>query len=267
MLDVKFYEIINDSALDFFIHHERIDRFETGMHSHTKAQLLYAEGGIVHVFIEDRHWYLPARCFMWIPANQAHSILSYSKNIELYNFYFEVESQEDVFYRETNIYFADDLLREMFLFTVKWQGAITKDQHSAYFFLQAIKHLLPELNTNKIPFSVQHPFPKDVRLIEVASYLLSNMDKNYTIEEIAKTFGLSVRTLSRKFKENLGMNYVRFLRSLRITKSLELIAENKYNMFEVAMLVGYSSESSFSNVFLKITGMRPTDYAKLISKE
>ena len=65
----------------------------------------------------------------------------------------------------------------------------------------------------------------------------------------------------------MGMNYVRFLRSLRITKSLELIAENKYNMYEIAMLVGYNSLSSFSNIFLKVSGIRPTEFTQMLQKK
>jgi AraC-like DNA-binding protein len=61
---------------------------------------------------------------------------------------------------------------------------------------------------------------------------------------------MSTRTLSRKFKEILGMNYVR-LRALRITRSLELMLEGKYNMYEIAMMVGYNSLSSFSNILKK----------------
>jgi F0F1-type ATP synthase membrane subunit b/b' len=93
---------------------------------------------------------------------------------------------------------------------------------------------------------------------------MKNIEKNYTIDEVAQQFGLSTRTLSRKFKDNMGMNYVRFLRALRITKSLELIAENKYNMYEIAMLVGYNSLSSFSNIFQKWTGkaLQGTDRIK-----
>lgn len=90
------------------------------------------------------------------------------------------------------------------------------------------------------------------------------MEKNYTLEEIAKEFGISSRTLSRKFKNDLGMNYIRFLRSLRMTKSLELIAENKYNMYEITMLVGYNSLSTFNNIFFKVLNMRPTEYQQMI---
>lgn len=260
-------EIIDDYTIDFYIHHVYLDTIETGMHQHNKAQLLYAEGGIVHVFVNQKHWYLPARCFMWIPANTPHSILTYSKKGDLYNFYFKENEDENAFYSISNIYYAGDLLREMFLFTKNWNGIIDKENMAKYDLVKAIKSILPEMESNKLPITIQHPFPKDQKLIEIAKFLMNNIEKNYTIEEIAKIFGISARTLSRKFKDNMGMNYVRYLRSLRITKSLELIAENKYNMYEIAMLVGYNSLSSYSNIFLKVSGIRPTEFAQMLHKK
>lgn len=257
------FEEINDDHVEFYINHFKIEKIKSLEHQHKKAQLLYAEGGIVHVFTNEKHWYLPARCFMIIPANIKHSLLSFSTNIQLFNFYFDIKEDDDEFYKKKNIYFANDLLREMIFFTKKWNGKIEPDS-TAYDFLKAIKSVLPELTKKEIPFPIQHPFPKDEKLIEIAKFLNKNLDKNYTFEEIAKEFGMSSRTLSRKFKNNLGMNYVRFLRSLRMTKSLELIAENKYNMYEVAMLVGYNSLSTFSNVFQKVLNMRPTEYQQMI---
>lgn len=262
----ELYRDIDDPSQHFYTHHVHLDKIETGVHQHRKAQLIYAEGGIVHIFINERHWYLPARCYMWIPAEHDHAILSYSKNVDLYNFYFHVDPEEAKFYSMTNIYFASDLLRELFLYTRNWEGPIAASKNAAYDLMKAIKSLLPELESKTIPFSIQHPFPKDQKLIEIATFLLKNIETNYTLEELAQTFGLSVRTLSRKFKVDLGMNYIRFLRSLRITKALELIAEKKYNMLEVALRVGYGSLSAFSTLFLKITGMRPTEYAQLLNK-
>ncbi len=258
---------IDNKNTDFYIYHVHLDTIETGLHQHKKSQLLYAEGGIVHIFVNEKHWYLPARCFMWIPANTEHSILTYSKKGDLYNFYFNDYEGESEFYSIPNIYYAGDLLREMFLFTKNWNGGIEKNNPAKYDLVKAIKSILPEMESNKLPITIQHPFPKDQKLIEIAQFLMTNIEKNYTIDEIAKLFGLSTRTLSRKFKDNMGMNYVRFLRSLRITKSLELIAENKYNMYEIAMLVGYNSLSSFSNIFLKVSGIRPTEFAQMLHKK
>lgn len=262
----ELYQEIDNDSYHFYTHHVHIDKIETGTHQHRKAQLIYAEGGIVHIFINQRHWYLPARCYMWIPAQHDHAILSYSKNVDLYNFYFNVEPEEASFYTVPNIYFASDLLRELILYARNWEGTIDRTSKASYDLMQAIKSLLPELASKSIPFSIQHPFPKDEKLVEIASYLLKNIESNFTLAEVAQTFGLSVRTLSRKFKVHLGMSYIRFLRSLRITKALELISEKKFNMLEIALRVGYSSLSTFSTIFLKITGMRPTTYAQILNK-
>ena len=255
---------IDDTTTEMFVFHMNLGTIETKMHHHTKSQLLYAEGGIIHIFINDKHWYLPARCFMLIPAGIEHSILTFSKKVSLYNFYFKEEEKHQNFYGEANIYYAGDLLREMILHTKHWKGKIDKTEPAKYYFLKALKENIPLMETTKVPIEIQHPFPKDPILIEIAHFLNQNLEKNYTIEEVAKEFGLSTRTLSRKFKENVGISYVRFLRSLRITKALELISENQYNMYEVAMMVGYNSLSSFSNIFYKIAGIRPTEYAQRI---
>ena len=254
---------INESTTDFFIKHVHLEKIESIEHQHPKAQILYAEGGIVHIFTDEKHWYLPARCFMIIPTNTNHSLLSFSSSIELYNFYLEVNEDDHPIFKENNIYFVNDLMREMILYTRNWNGPIEQNS-TAYHFMKAIKAILPDLNQKEIPFPIQHPFPKDDKLVEIGKFLAKNIEKNYTLEEVAHEFGMSSRTLSRKFKNSLGMNYVRFLRSIRITKSLELIAENKYNMYEVAMLVGYNSLSTFSNIFFKVLNMRPTEYQQMI---
>jgi len=60
---------------NFHVYHLLTGNVETKKHSHLSAQLIYAEGGIIHIFTEEKHWYLPARCFMWIPAGFPHYIL------------------------------------------------------------------------------------------------------------------------------------------------------------------------------------------------
>ncbi len=94
LFDQFFFNEVDKSKVHFYIQHAHLDTIGTRVHEHKKAQLLYAEGGIVHVFVNDKHWYLPARCFMWIPANTPHSILTNSKTGDLYNFYFKTEKED-----------------------------------------------------------------------------------------------------------------------------------------------------------------------------
>ncbi|MDH6253990.1 AraC-like DNA-binding protein [Chryseobacterium sp. H1D6B] len=261
------FKAVEEEDAEIYVYHVLTGNIKTEKHNHGSAQLVYAEGGIVHIFTEFKHWYLPARCFMWIPAGIPHYILTSSPKVDLYNFYFKKEEGENDFFDEINIYSVSHLLREMILYTKEWDGKITKNDGANYYFLKALKGILPEKRDKKLAFPVQHPFPKDETLLKVAKYIHANLEKNLPIESTAKEFGMSTRTLSRKFKEILGMNYIRFLRALRITRSLELMLEGKYNMYEIAMMVGYNSLSSFSTIFKKVIGIPPSEYEQRLKEK
>lgn len=254
-------QLIDDPEISIYIDNVYTSGFDRQAHKHTKSQLVYAEGGIVHVFTENRHWYIPGRFFMWIPAGMSHRILSHSPHITMYNYFFETDEQDSTFYLQPNIYLVNDLLREMLLFTRGWSGAINeKTTPAKYAFMKAIKAILPEINPDGNTFPINHPYPKDERLLEIAIFLNKDIAASYTIEQVAQHFGYSTRTLSRLFKEQLGFSYVRFFRSIRISKAMELMAENKYAVYEIATMVGYDSLSSFSNLFKRVVGMRPLEY-------
>ncbi|MEY8760778.1 AraC family transcriptional regulator [Chryseobacterium tongliaoense] len=219
LMNDSHFKAVEEEDAEFYVYHVLTGNIKTDIHNHSSAQLVYAEGGIVHIFTELKHWYLPARCFMWIPAGIPHYIFTSSAKVDLYNFYFKKEAEENGFFDEINIYSVSHLLREMILYTKEWDGKITKNDGAKYYFLKALKGILPEKRDKKMAFPVQHPFPKDETLLKIAQYIHANLEKPLTIESTAKEFGMSTRTLSRKFKETLGMNYVRFLRALRITRS------------------------------------------------
>lgn len=250
-----------------YIENVYIDELNLPIHSHLKGQLLYAEGGVIHIFTENNHWYLPARFYMWIPAGLKHSIISHSDHISLFNYYFTIDKDDQEFYQKPNICMVNDMLREMILYTKNWSGGITKKDNTKLAFMNAIKAILPEMiSISPAPFSINHPYPKDKRLLDIAQFLNQNLETSYSLEEIAKKFGFSSRSLSRLFKESMGFNYVRFLRAIRIAKSLELMNENKYNIYEISLKVGYNSLSTFSNVFKRIMGIRPIDYLSNTTK-
>ena len=253
-------DLIDKDPNSFLVQFEKIKDVETPFLKHSKPQLLYAEGGIIHIFAMDQHFYLPARCLMWIPANVTHRILVNSKSVDVYLIHFPDLIQDNDFYKEMNIYLVNDLIRLMIYQIRNWKGLIMPNDVGKYFFLKGLHYVLAEIESLKIPFQLQHPYPNDARLQTIAKYLLDNIEESLTLSELAHKFGTTTRTLSRRFKQDLGMSYVRFLRSLRITKSLDYIAQDKYSVEEIAYLVGFSSISSFSNTFYKVLGIRPHNY-------
>lgn len=265
-MDIKKLTLINDSDVDIFVDNAYIDRIDSKEYRHPKARLLYAEGGIIHLFSADRHWYIPARFYMWIPANTTYHLESRSSHIQLYSFYFKVKPYDSPYYNEPKAYLTNDLLREMLIATKNWQGIINKtSNYGKYSFLRAIKAILPELSTSSISFPLQHPYPQDEKLRTIAQFLNEHISESYTLAHISARFGMSSRTLSRLFKEKVGMSYVRFLRAIRMAKALELMAYDKYSILEIALMVGYHELSSFSNIFYRVTGIRPSEYMAKIN--
>lgn len=94
-----------------------------------------------------------------------------------------MKEEDGTFFDKQNIYFTTDLIREMFLFSKNWSGPIEENTPS-YHFLKGMKSVLPIVNAPNIPFPIQHPFPKDETLIDIARFLVNHMDRNYTLDEI-----------------------------------------------------------------------------------
>ncbi|CAM3565261.1 helix-turn-helix domain-containing protein [Sphingobacterium prati] len=258
---------IDDDQDDFYVCHTYVDRIDPREYIHRKARLLYADGGIIHVFTATQHWYLPGRFYMWIPANTTYHLESSSSRIHLYSFYFKEQKVAHSVLLNPNIFLSNDLMREMFLFAQDWEGRINKkNSYSKYCLLRAMMAIIPEMSPPIDAFPMQHPYPKSEKLQRIARYLNTNIDQAFTIEQVATQFGMSSRSLSRLFKEDMGISYIRFLRAIRIAKALELMAENTYSILEIAMRVGYNELSSFSNIFTRVTGIRPSVYMSKINE-
>ncbi|MDB4406559.1 helix-turn-helix transcriptional regulator, partial [bacterium] len=68
--------------------------------------------------------------------------------------------------------------------------------------------------------------------------------------------------LSRLVKQETGKTLLLHLRSLRISKAAEMLSENRLNVTEVALEVGYQSLSHFSKAFSMEQGMTPSQFLK-----
>ena len=65
--------------------------------------------------------------------------------------------------------------------------------------------------------------------------------------------------LYSKLMEN-GFSPSLYLRCIRINRAKELLASTNFSVMEIAVMVGYSSNSTFTRAFHNITGMTPKAY-------
>ena len=103
------------------------------------------------------------------------------------------------------------------------------------------------------------PEPRDDRLQAIARILHEAPADNATLAELGKTIGASTRTLSRLFRDELGMTFYEWRTQLRVHHALVLLAEGR-DTTQTASACGWANPSSFIAAFTNIIGTTPGRY-------
>ena len=88
---------------------------------------------------------------------------------------------------------------------------------------------------------------------------------NYS-EYISKTMGYDYTYLANIFSEVKGITIEHYIIAHKIEKVKELLLYDELNLTEISYLMNYSSVSHLSTQFKKVTGLTPTFFKNLKSK-
>ncbi len=92
---------------------------------------------------------------------------------------------------------------------------------------------------------------------KVRDYIMENLQKDLTIELIAKETGASKRSIQRNFKDRFGLTVFDFIRRQRLEKARQAIEQEGYSVSQAAFIAGYNNPSSFTNAFKRLYGTPP----------
>ena len=99
------------------------------------------------------------------------------------------------------------------------------------------------------------------------SISVSLEDTELDVEKLAKQMNMSKPTLYRKIKSLSDLTPNELINITRLKKAAVLLLEGNYKIYEVADMVGYSSQTNFGRNFLKQFGMTPSDYQAMKEAE
>ena len=86
-------------------------------------------------------------------------------------------------------------------------------------------------------------------------------DDGLSVGKTAEALGVTAHLLSRIINEKTGNNFRAYLNSFRVKEASALLLGNPdMSVIEIAYAVGFSSKSSFNEVFHRITGVSPREY-------
>ena len=102
------------------------------------------------------------------------------------------------------------------------------------------------------------------RLQKLIEDNFSNPDLN--VDFLANHLGISRSGLYAKISTLAAVTPKELIQITRLKKGAELLKEGKYQVSDIAYMVGYGSSSYFSKCFYKQFGVRPADLAKMSKK-
>lgn len=86
------------------------------------------------------------------------------------------------------------------------------------------------------------------------------MNPHLGVEHLAQLMNMSRPTLYRKIEAISDLTPNDLINISRLKKAAELLCEGRYKIYEVAYMVGYSSQTHFGRNFQKQFNMTPTEY-------
>ena len=257
---LKFLNNVDTDAKSIYVHHTKIEE-QLPIHSHNKHQLSYVEGGIAFLNTPTNSYFLPARHFVWVPAGMRHNVELRTSIVMVRNLYFPPELfPQDERLRKMGIYPVTNLIMEMIVYTENWRGGFTNTDEQQYQFLIAIRNVLLAVSRTPLPLAL--PTTKSAQLRLILRHIHQNIDDTLKLNEVARTFGLSSRTLSRLFRKEIDVSFLQYVKMTRIIKSIEMLLETNQTISEIAYGCGYSNVAAFSNVFEQVVHIRPAEFRK-----
>jgi len=93
------------------------------------------------------------------------------------------------------------------------------------------------------------------------------IDENYSdpdisLTNISKEYFVSISHLSRIFKKETGLTFIKYLNKVRMESAVKMLNETSLRAYQIAHAVGIQDPHYFGTCFKKYTGMTVNDFRK-----
>jgi len=94
-------------------------------------------------------------------------------------------------------------------------------------------------------------------LNKACQLISTHYNQAISLESVASQAYISPTYLSYLFSSQLGMTFKDYLTKVRIDQAKKLLLDDRYKVYEICEMVGYSESKYFVQVFKKMTGLTP----------
>lgn len=140
---------------------------------------------------------------------------------------------------------------------------VRQDHGTAVANLLARRLVIPPHRSGGQAQYVQTPLPPaDDRLAGLLDWALARLDQPLTLTDLARTAGVSTRTLARRFHATVGTSPLQWLLDQRIRHAQHLLETSDEPVERIAVLAGFGSPANLRQHFTRTTGVSPLAYRR-----
>ena len=218
-------------------------------HAHGADQLIYAISGAMQVFSASSMWLMPPQFALWIPARTRHRI-HMPGAVSMRTLYLK-RGLVNASPSRCAVLHVTPLLRELIVEAVSLRRLRMRNH---------LERALSDLIVSRIELATPVPIfitvPKEPRALAIAQLVLNHPAQSETLPKLCARAGVSVRTLQRAFRKDVGSDFESWRRQARLTKAVELLVAG-HSVKQVAFEIGYRQTSAFVELFRRTFGATP----------
>lgn len=97
-------------------------------------------------------------------------------------------------------------------------------------------------------------------VLKCLDYISVHLHESISIEEISAHCNLCSRSLSLRFKAEIGMGIPEYIHREKMQEAKHLLRHTGYSLSEISCFLNYPSQSYFTQIFKKYSGKTPQQY-------
>nr|MBQ6241335.1 helix-turn-helix transcriptional regulator [Lachnospiraceae bacterium] len=97
---------------------------------------------------------------------------------------------------------------------------------------------------------------------EIIRFLRTHYQEPVSLADVGRAVGFSESECCRQFRQMTGDTILNYLRSYRLTRSIELLEDTRLSVSEIAYESGFSGASYYIECFKKELNQTPLQYRK-----
>lgn len=258
------------------------------LHWHPEVEFHYQIQGSVQIRVELTEYILHPGEVLWINAKQLHNCRPLGNETAIshtiiFDPSFIYGSKSSILFRKyvhpllgnpsfPALFIRPDDPEQQVLLDILYKCGILQQEQPDTWELQILSYLanawglLWKMSTR--PDLAVAPNKKVSRERKTLDTLLDYIHANFTgkisLNDLAQATSLSAGECGRLCKRLLHQTPMNYLMSYRIEQSIPLLVKTEATITEIALQVGFSGASYYTEIFHRIMGITPSEYRNLI---